>query len=454
MATTRPRIAVLAVLAVLPLPAVALAGPLAGGEWPMFRGPAASGIGTGAPPLSWNGESGQNVLWKTELPGLGHASPIVWGDRIFITTAVPDAGEASLKLGLYGDIQPVEGEGAQRFVVLALDRTSGKIVWQHTAFHGMPAIKRHTKATHANSTPATDGTVLVAFFGSEGLYAYDLAGKPLWHVDFGTLDAGFFMVPGAQGGFASSPVLRDGRVIVQVDVQKDSFVAALDARTGRELWRTPRADVPTWSTPAVVPASGAPGETGRQVVVNGWKHIGGYDFSTGAELWRMKGGGDIPVPTPQFDGTRIVITSAHGPARPIYAIRPDARGDITGNTTFIAWQQAKAGNYMQTPLLHDGLGYFCMDNGVLSVYDLATGERVYQQRLGAGNRGFTSSAVAADGRLYATDEDGVTYVLKLGRTFEQLAQNDLGESVMASPAIADGVLYQRGRKHLYALATR
>jgi len=211
--------------------------------------------------------------------------------------------------------------------------------------------------------------------------------------------------------------------------------------------------VPTFSTPAVVPYTGSDSLSRRhQVVVNGWKHIGGYDVKTGKELWSLRGGGDIPVPTPVFSDGIIVITNAHGSMRPIYAIRPNAVGDITQNRSPIVWSHDRGGNYMQTPLLHDGLAYFCYDNGVLSVYRLQTGTRIYQVRLRGGTSGFTSSPVAADGRLYITNEDGETYVLAVGGEFRVLAENELGETVMATPAISEGVLYIRGRNHLFAIA--
>ena len=423
-----------------------------GSNWPQFRGPDGSGIGNGAPPVQWDGEKGDHVLWKTEIRGLGHSSPVVWGERIFVTSAVPAAGEATLKVGLYGDIKPVEGEGPQTFNVYCLDRKSGKILWQRAAASGQPKIKRHPKSTHANPTPATDGKTLIVSFGSEGLFAFDFNGKQLWKKDFGVLDSGFYMVPDAQWGFASSPVIHDGKIVIQADVQKNSFLAALDAATGKELWRTPRGDVPTFGTPAVVPYT-AEGANGLQVVVNGWKQIGGYDLATGKELWRMKGGGDIPVPTPVFMDGLIIITSAHGSERPIYAIRTDAAGELTPGSNAIAWTQQRAGNYMQTPLLHGGLGYFCFDNGVLSVYQLSSGERLYQQRLGAGSSGFSSSPVMAGDHLYVTNEEGHTFVLAPGRDYKLLAQNELGETVMATPAIADGVLYFRGRKHLFAVGS-
>jgi outer membrane protein assembly factor BamB len=422
-------------------------------RWPQFRGPDASGLGTGTPPLAWNGESGKNILWKTEIPGLGHSSPVIWGDRIFVTSAVPESGDPALKLGLYGNIQPVEGEGVHAFNLYCIDRKSGKIVWQRTAARTKPEIKRHPKSTHANPTPATDGKHVVAFFGSDGLFTYDMNGKLLWQKDFGVLDSAFFIAPEAQWGFASSPVIHGGKLIILADVLKDSFLTALDVNTGKELWRTERKDVPTWGTPAVVPYT-AGGAKREQVVVNGWKHIGGYDLATGKELWKLEGAGDIPVPTPVYQDGLIVITNSHGPGRPVYAIRTDAEGDITKNKTGIAWSQERAGNYLQTPLLHGGLAYLCYDTGVLTVFDLKSGERQYQQRLGTGTAGYSSSPVAAGDRLYITSEEGNTFVLATGREHKLLGENELGETVMATPAIAEGVLYIRGRKHLFAIGER
>lgn len=430
------------------LPALAAALAFAA-NWPQFRGPEAAGVGDGDPPTEWNGESGRNIRWKTAIPGLGFSSPVLWGDRIFLTSAVPASGGASLKLGLYGDIKPVENEPAQSFNVYALDRRTGKILWTRTATQGVPKIKRHTKSTHANPTIATDGKHVAALFGSEGLYVYNPDGKLLWKKDLGLLDAGYFQVPSAQWGYSSSPVIADGVLFVLADVQKDSFLAAFDVRTGAQLWRTPRSDVPTFGTPSVLPYTG-PGAT-RQVVVNGWKQIAGYDFKTGRQLWTLAGDGDIPVPTPVHAGGLVIITNAHGPGRPIYAIRTDAQGDLKESPA-IAWKHGRAGNYMQTPLLSAGIGYFCFDNGVLSAYQLSTGERLYQQRLGAGNSGFSSSPVAAANRLYITSEDGQTFVLEQGPQFKQLAVNELGEQVMATAAISESVLYLRGTRHLYAIA--
>jgi outer membrane protein assembly factor BamB len=452
------RPALLALSIAVPLVTVSARTPPAaspGRDWPSFRGIAASGVSSGRPaPLTWDVASGRGVRWKTPIPGLGHSSPIVWDNQVCVITATSQGGDDSLKVGLYGNITPVEDATAKVWTVFCLDKRTGRVAWQRDLHRGVPAIKRHTKATHANSTLATDGTRIVAFLGSEGLHALDMKGKALWKQDLGVLDSGFFRVPEAQWGFASSPVLADGLVVVQADVQKGSFVAAFDAATGKERWRAPRADVPTWSTPAVVRTG-----TTAQVVVNGFKHAGGYDLATGRELWRLTTTGDIPVPTPIHAGGLIILTNAHGPGSPIYAIRPTARGDITPtppatSNEHIAWSHGREGAYMQTPLAHDGLLYVCRDNGVLSVFDLATGERKYQHRLADGKTGFTASAVASDGRLYYTSEEGGVLVIKAGPAFEQLAENQLGEVAMATPAISEGTLYFRTRGHLIAVGDR
>lgn len=424
-----------------------------GAEWPQFRGPGASGVAEGPAPTTWDVPAGKGVRWKTPIPGLGHSSPVVAGGLVCVTAATSGRGTEDLKVGLYGNIEPVNDDSVHTWKVYCLDRASGRIRWETTAATGVPKVKRHPKSTHANSTAATNGDVLIVSFGSEGLYAFALAdGTPRWKKDLGTLDSGFFRAPEAQWGFASSPVIHRDRVIVQADVQKGSFLAAFALKDGREIWRTPRADVPTWSTPTIHEADGR-----TQVIVNGWKHIGGYDFETGKELWRLEGGGDIPVPTPVVAQGLVYITNAHGSAAPIYAIRTSASGDITprGETGngHIAWHQTREGAYMQTPLVLDGLLYNCRDNGVLSVYDARTGERKYQQRLADGRTGFTASPVAADGKVYFTSEDGDVYIVKAGPTFELLATNPMGEVCMATPAIADSVMFFRTRGHVVAIGT-
>jgi len=245
-------------------------------NWPSFRGSNASGVTEGySLPLTWNIDTSKNVCWKTPIPGLGLSSPIVWRDRIFVSTAIGERKNQELKTGLYGNIESVKDDTVHRWIVYCLNKQTGAIIWERTAHTGVPAVKRHAKSTHANSTLATDGNHVVAFFGSEGLYCFDLDGKLLWSKDFGLLDSGFFMAPDAQWEFGSSPIIYENMVIVQCDVQKGSFLAAFNVHDGGEIWRTSRDDVPTWSTPSIYAAGDK-----AQVVVNGYRQIGGYDAKT------------------------------------------------------------------------------------------------------------------------------------------------------------------------------
>jgi outer membrane protein assembly factor BamB len=326
------------------------------------------------------------------------------------------------------------------------------VLWEKTVHTGVPAIKRHPKATHANSTLATDGRYLVAFFGSEGLHAFDLDGKPLWTKDLGVLDSSYYVVPDAQWEFGSSPVIYQDRVLVQCDVLKGSFLAAFSLKDGRELWRTARADVPTWGTPTVHVESGR-----AQVIVNGYRHAGAYDVETGKEIWRLQGGGDIPVPTPVVAHGLVFLTSAHGPTAPLYAIRLTAAGDISlrpGETSSpsVAWSYPRDGAYMITPVVYGDYLYNAKNNGVLICYQARTGERMYQTRLGGGTSGFTASPVAGDGKIYFASEDGDIFVVKAGPSFELMATNPMGEVCMASPAVAQGVIYFRTKSQVVAVA--
>ena len=452
-------------LLLLSPPAAAAAAPPAppakSGNWPSFRGPNAEGIAAGGDaPASWNADpvAGplRNILWKTPLPGLSHSSPILWDQLLYVATAVSQSGQAPLKVGLYGAGDSADDKGVQAWQIYALNRQTGQIVWSETARQGLPGALRHTKATHANTTLSTDGKRLIAFFGSEGLYAYSLAGKLLWKKDLGKLinsPAGWDL----EWGYASSPALSHDTIVVLCDVKGGSYVAAFSAADGRPLWRTPRTGVSSqsWSTPAIVEHQGR-----LQVVANGWPYIAGYDFSTGRELWRLKSEGDIPVPTPVFAHGLIFVANAHGGPAPLYAIRPDASGDISpqgGARTSdggVVWSEAKNGAYMQTPLVLGGLLYSCSDRGILKVYDARTGRRHYEQRLGTGSTGFSSSPVAAGGKLYFASEEGDVYVVKARRVFELLATNAMGEITMATPAAADGVLYYRTRGHVVAVGAR
>jgi outer membrane protein assembly factor BamB len=429
-------------------------------HWPSFRGPNANGFVKGAEtPTAWNVEKNEQVLWKKPIPGLGHSSPIIWGDRLYITTAINETKSAPLTVGLYGNPASAEDNDVQQWRVFCFNKKTGEELWRQTACAGVPKQKRHTKATHANCTMATDGTNVVAFFGSEGLHCYDMDGHLRWQKNWGILRASPIVyndAPEPKGvelewGFASSPVLFGGRVFVQCDVLTNGFVAALDVANGREVWRTRRDDTATWSTPTVYAEGPRP-----QLIVNGWKHMGGYDLRTGEEIWRMSGGGDCPVPTPVVWDNLIFLTSAHGPRRPIYVVRIDAAGDVSlrsGATTnqHVAWSVLRGGAYMQTPLVCGDLLYSCHDDGILSCYEAKTGKLVYKERLGTGNEGFTASPVASEGKIYFTSERGSVFVVKPGREFSVTATNRMGEVCMATPAISEGTLYFRTQSHLVAI---
>ncbi len=421
-------------------------------HWPSYHGTGARGVGAGSPPTSWDIEAGTNVLWRTAVPGLAHASPIIWDDRIYLVTATSAEDSPELKVGLYGDITTAKDqEIVHTWWLLAYDRSNGQEVWRKQLHQGTPAIKRHIKATHANSTPATDGEHVVVFLGSEGLHCFDKDGKLLWRKDFGTLDAGYYMIPPAQWGFASSPIIHGDKVIALADVQKNGFVAAFDLATGRELWKVERDDVPSWATPTVV-GEGAE----AQVIVNGYQHTGGYDLATGAERWRMnKYGGDVAVPRPVVGDGVFYLTNGHGRS-PVFAVRNGAKGDISladeaSSNAGVAWSSPKGGAYMQTPILLDGRLYVCNDDGKLTVFDAASGEQIYKARLTTTGDGFTSSGVTAGGHLYYASENGDVHVVKAGPTFELVGVHALGEITMATPAIAEGTLYYRTRDHLVAI---
>ncbi|MCG2815485.1 MAG: PQQ-like beta-propeller repeat protein, partial [Candidatus Aminicenantes bacterium] len=299
-------------------------------------------------------------------------------------TAIGEGGkEAYLKVGLFGESPDNPENYVHHYRLYCLDRTTGKIIWEKTAHSGVPQIARHIKSSHANSSPATDGTHVLAFFGSEGLYCYDMEGELLWKKDFGLLDAGAFDYPEIRWGFGGSPVIHDGKAVI---------LTVLDIKTGREIWKTLRDENPTWGTPTIYTAVEK-----SQILVNGFKHIGAYDFDTGEEIWKMHGGGDIPVPTPFVAHDLVFITNSHGRMRPIYAVRVDAKGEISA---------------------------------------------------------YSASVVAADGRIYCTDEFGKIHIIKAGRTYEHLAVNDMGEICMATPALSHKTLFVRTRSALYAVGKK
>ncbi|MGH9313752.1 MAG: PQQ-binding-like beta-propeller repeat protein, partial [Vicinamibacterales bacterium] len=402
-------------------------------------------------PDTWDVAGGKNIRWKTPIPGLAHSSPVVAGDKVFVTTAISGRGGATFKPGLYGEGTASEDRSSHQWKVVALDRTTGKVLWERVAFEGEPREKRHIKATYANQTPATDGRSVVAFFGSQGLYAYDVDGKALWQRDLGRLNAGAYDLPSYEWGNASSPIIYGDRVIVQCDTQEGSFLMALDLQTGRTLWKAERTELPSWGTPTVYTAGTRP-----ELVTNASNFIRGYDPETGKELWRLGGSSKITAPTPIFTKDLMIVASGRAPERPIFAIRPGGEGDLTlgegrSSSAAIAWSKRGRGTYMPTPIIYQGHLYVLANQGLLDCYELATGREIYRERIPHHGSGFSASPVASDGRLFLPSEDGDIFVIRTGPTFELVATNATGELLMATPAIAYRTLFVRTERHVVAI---
>jgi outer membrane protein assembly factor BamB len=428
------------------------AAPLFAQQWPSFRGANAAGVADGRPTATtWNVSSGENVVWKTPVPGIAVSSPIVWGDRVFVSTAVSGDPNQGIRTGLYGDVEPVSDQSKHIWRLIALDKKTGKVLWDRVAHEGTPKTKRHPKSSQASPTPVTDGRHVVVSFGSEGLYAYDFEGKQLWTQDLGVLNAGWFFDPDYEWGFGSSPIIYKNMVIVQCDIQKNSFVAAFDVDTGKQVWRTNREEIPSWSTPTIFESSGR-----AELVTQATTFTRGYDPETGKELWRLSGNSEITIPTPIVGPGVVLVTNGYQRVQPIFAIKPGARGDITlkGDDTkseFIAWSTKRGGPYIPTPLIYRDQLYVLTNFGVLSAYNVTTGERIYQERLGGTGGAFSASPIAADGKLYLSSEDGDVFVVKGGPQYQLLAKNSIGEVIMATPAVSDGLLIVRGLKNIYAI---
>jgi outer membrane protein assembly factor BamB len=422
-------------------------------NWPSFRGPNASGVADGQnPPAAWNVEKNENVVWKTPIPGLAHASPIVWGDKLFVVTAVSGAPQGKFRHGLYGDVDSDKDLSKHSWKVYCLDKKTGKILWERTASEGAPKVKRHIKSSHASQSPVTDGKYVVAFFGSEGLFCYDFNGKLIWKQDLGVLDSGWFFDPDYQWGMASSPIIYKGLVIVQCDLQKGSFIAAFDVKTGKQAWKTQREEIPSWGSPTIFESKGK-----AMVVTNATKRIRGYEPMTGKETFELSGNSEVTVGTPVVGHDLVFVTAGYPPIQPIYAIKPTATGNITlaegkESNDHIAWSKKRGGTYMPTPIVYGDYLYTCSNNGVLTCYDAKTGEQIYRERVAGQSNSFTASPVAADGRLYLAGEDGDMFVVKAGPKYELIATNPMSEVMMATPAISEGMIFVRTISHVYGIA--
>lgn len=416
-------------------------------NWPQWRGPEGQGVSadTGLP-VEWSNTT--NVKWKTPITGLGHSSPIVWGKKIFLTTALD--GEVipgrtpgvTHKLADGTDFVHPSAEGANlkhTFKVFCLDRDSGKILWERVAYEGPVYDSRHKKASFASSTPATDGKYVFAFFGSEGLYAYDFKGKLLWKQEFSKLGS-------ASVGYGVSPILYENLVILQCDDSGlNSFMVAFDKKTGKEAWRVPRKVDVTWSTPVLVRTS-----KGTEVIAAAAEAIIAYDPLTGKELWRHKGLASNAVTTPVVSNDLVVLTSGY-PEKVVLAIKAGGNGDVTG-TSQLVWSYNKGTAYVPSPILYGEYLYLMTGNGTVSCLDAKTGKVVYEGARVPKSTTFTASPVAYEGKILLTSEEGDTFILKAGPKHEVLRTNSLGEPVYASPAIADGKIFIRGLHNIYCLS--
>ncbi|MGI9457431.1 MAG: PQQ-binding-like beta-propeller repeat protein [Aeoliella sp.] len=429
----------------MPLALVALAGELRGDEaenWPQWRGPLATGAAPhGDPPLVWDETSGKNIRWKTEIPGRGHSSPIVWDDFIFLTTAIafgdPLPPRPSTAPGNHDNL-PVTHQ--HRFVALAVSRSSGKILWQKTLREALPHEQGHYTASLASSAPVTDGQHLFAFFGSFGLYCLNFAGELIWEADFGIMQS-------LHGhGEGSAPALYKDTLIINWDHEGQSFIVALDKNSGKQRWKVMRNEVTSWSTPIIIEHAGK-----AQVIVSGTSRVRGYDLADGKVVWECGGLSANIVASPvSADG--MVFAGSSYDKRALLAIHlKGAVGDITG-TDQIAWTRSRGTPYVPSPLLYDGGLYFLSHyQGILSRVDANTGDdRPGPIRLPE-IRNVYASPVAANSRIYVTDLEGTTVVFSSGDAPQPLAINHISESVSASAAIAGRHLFLRGEKHLYCL---
>ena len=410
------------------------------GSWPHWRGPGHIGVANTTAPLRWSDT--ENVRWTLEIPGRGHSTPVVWGDRIYLTTAVPTgrAGQqpAATGRGAGG------GSGAgqeHRLEVIAVDRASGKIAWQRTAATVTPHEGyHHLYGSFASNAPATDGERLYAFFGSHGIFAYDMAGKLLWQKD-----PGIRMNMRLAFGEGSGVVADAGRLYLQYDHQGPGAIVALNAADGAEVWRAPRSDNSSWSTPLVVEHEGR-----KQLVVSADTKVKAYDAATGKLVWEVAGMGMNPIPQPvQYRDTVILMSGYRDPR--IMAVKLGRTGDLTG-TAAIVWESTRGTSYTGSPALHEGRVYVFSDNGLLSVFDAATGKPHYlQARLPEAYATKSSPLVVGD-RVYLATEQGDVVVVRAGNALEVLATNRLtNQSFIASPIAVDGTLYLRSRTHLFAI---
>jgi outer membrane protein assembly factor BamB len=414
-------------------------------DWPTFRGPDGRGVADGsAVPVSWDVASKRNVRWRTPIAGLSHASPIVWGDAVYVVSAIsPDSALDMKAEGVVFAKAVVRHE----WRLQCLDLATGRERWNRVVHSGVPKQARHVRGTYANATPATNGRYIAMILGTEGLFVTDMTGKVIWRQEMAPANPEWML------DAASSPVIVDDVVVVQNDWRQSGFVAGYDIASGKQRWRIDRSEGMSWSTPGIYEHGGA-----KRLVFNSSRWVRALDPRDGREIWRVnneaKGAWDR-VPTP-FAADGVVIIAGGGGDRPMFAVRPDATGELTlnageGATNAVAWITDKGSPYMPTPVVYRGLVYVCATNGVVSVYRTKDGTAVYQARLATGAGPFSASPVAADGRIYFASEGGDVFVVAAGETFELLSRNQMDGPCFATPALARGLMVIRTANAIYGI---
>ena len=435
----------LAVAVALPTTVVTAGKDEGGNEWPQFRGKQA-GVADDDPALPDTWSRTENVVWQAEIPGTGWSSPIVWGDHIFLTSVVSEDGAEKPQPGLYSGGERPASTAPHRWVVYDIDFKTGKVRWSREVRKAAPVGSKHVKNTYATETPITDGSRVYVYFGGVGLFAFTMDGEPLWNTEIPTF------ATRSGWGSAASPVLMKDRLVVVNDNDTQSFIAAFDTKTGKQVWRTDRAEGTNWATPVVWEH-----ERGTEIVTIGTKAVRSYD-ANGKELWQLTGMSTITAPTP-FVKNGLLYMSSGMPGdgrRPTFAIRPGASGDISlqeGETSneHIAWFQPLTGSYTTSALAYGDYYYTLLDRGFLTCHDAKTGKQIYgRQRLTAG--GFTSSPWAYNGKIFALSEEGDTYVIQAGPEFKVLGKNSLDEMALSTPAVARGSLVIRTLSKLYRIS--
>jgi outer membrane protein assembly factor BamB len=417
-------------------------------DWPQFRGPQSTGVAEG-PNLPDKWSATENVAWKTDIPGSGWSSPIIWGDKIFVTSVISTAEIETPKKGLYfGGERHAPPKDEHRWMVYCVDWKQGKIVWQREAYSGVPKSTRHLKNTFASETPVTDGERVYVYFGNLGLYCYDFKGNLIWKQAIEPRRTRF------SWGTAASPVLHKDRIYLLNDNDEQSFFAAYDKKTGAQVWRAEREIGTNWATPYVWEHKGR-----TEIIVPGWKVVRSYGLD-GKVLWEFKGMSSIVIPTPfsKFDLLYIASGYVGDQHRPVYAIRPGASGDISlkegeKSNQFIAWYLPQGGPYNPSPIVYGDYYYTLYDRGFFTCHDAKTGKEIYgKQRIDPNAGAFTSSPWAYNGRIYCLSEDGDTFVIQAGPEYKLLGKNSLDEMCMATPAIANGGLLIRTASKLYRIS--